>query len=348
MKKAIIAASAAIILAAGAALLSVSCKGPSVRSVPEIKSETVCDLDENLLMLDAPKSLGIIEGDGFVVAAGDNVVVYDFDGRQISSFNKKGRGRHEYQMLSYVRGDGDKIYVWDSGRTKFIAYSRDGEGLAEYKYGSAIKDFLPVGNRIYIYAAGRRADHVIDVFDMCSGAVVDSLVATGPEHRLLLSNEAAAPMSVYDGYLYFMSKDALDVYRWPLDGGDVENVGRIASGTFKVDKMGDDGIIGRDFMKAARYLFSNSYTLALSAGSRGFMALVNEGSAELDKQLKVVEDNLTMSLYRTDSRFRRTEESSAKRSVDVRTLCSSGGRIYFLRHSVDNDDDRYALEIIKD
>ena len=183
---------------------------------------------------------------------------------------------------------------------------------------------------------------------MGSGAVVDSLVATGPEHRLLLSNEAAAPMSVYDGYLYFMSKDALDVYRWPLDGGDVENVGRIASGTFKVDKMGDDGIIGSDFMKAARYLFSNSYTLALSAGSRGFMALVNEGSAELDKQLKVVEDNLTMSLYRTDSRFRRTEESSAKRSVDVRTLCSSGGRIYFLRHSVDNDDDRYALEIIKD
>ena len=332
-----------------AAMLSfVSCKGSSSQVVAEIKSEAVCVLDENLLLLDAPKSLSVVDGKGFMVAAGDNVVLYDFDGRQLSSFNKRGRGSYEYQLLSYVRGEGDKIYVWDSGRTSFIVYDRNGEGMAEYKYGSAIKDFLPHGDKLYIYTAGKRTSHIINVFDMKSCAVVDSLVVPTPEHCLLLSNEAAAPMSVYDGCLYFMSKDALDIYSWPLSGGEVSKVGTVASETFKVDKIGDAGIIGRDFMKAARYLFSNSYTLALSVGRKGFMVLANEGTAELDKSLKVTEDNLTMNLYRTDARLGHLKKSAEKRSVDVRTICSSEGEIYFLRHDVENENDRYTLEVIKD
>lgn len=349
MKKTIIAASAVCWAVLSAVALSfVSCKGSSSQVTVEIKSEAVCALDENLLLLDAPKSLSVVDGKGFMVAAGDNVVLYDFDGRQLSSFNKRGRGSYEYQLLSYVRGEGDKIYVWDSGRTSFIVYDRNGEGLAEYKYGSAIKDFLPHEGRLYIYTAGKRTGHVVDVFDMKSFAVVDSLVVPTPEHCLLLSNEAAAPMSVYDGCLYFMPKDALDIYRWPLSGGEVSKVGTIASETFKVDKIGDDGIIGRDFMKAARYLFSNSYTLALSVGRKGFMVLANEGTAELDKSLKVTEDNLTMNLYRTDAKLGHLKKFAEKRSADVRTICSSEGEIYFLRHDVEGENDRYALEVIKD
>ena len=349
MKKTIIAASAVCWAVLSAVALSfVSCKGSSSQVTAGIKSEAVCALDENLLLLDAPKSLSVVDGKGFMVAAGDNVVLYDFDGRQLSSFNKRGRGSYEYQLLSYVRGEGDKIYVWDSGRTSFIVYDRNGEGMAEYKYGSAIKDFLPHGDKLYIYTAGKRTSHIINVFDMKSCAVVDSLVVPTPEHCLLLSNEAAAPMSVYDGCLYFMSKDALDIYSWPLSGGEVSKVGTVASETFKVDKIGDAGIIGRDFMKAARYLFSNSYTLALSVGRKGFMVLANEGTAELDKSLKVTEDNLTMNLYRTDAKLGHLKKSAEKRSADVRTICSSDGKIYFLRHSVENENDRYTLEVIKD
>lgn len=330
------------------ALCLVSCRESTDQVLPEIKSEQVCVLDENIAILDAPKSLSVIDSKSFAIAAGESVVIYGFDGRQIKSFSKKGRGNYEYQNLSYVRGYGDRLYVWDSGRTKFIVYDKEGDGVAEYKYGSAIKDFVPYGNRLYIYTAGKRSDHIIDVFDMSDCAVVDSIVVTTPEHRLLLSNEATAPISVYDGYLYFMSKDALDVYRYPLDGGDVENLGRIASETFKVDRMDDDGIIGRDFMKAARYLFSNSYVLALSVGRRGFLALANEGEAELDKGMKVVNDNLKMTLYRVDAKLKHAEESSEKRSADIRTICSSDGAIYLLRHNVENENDRYTLEIIKD
>lgn len=314
MKKAIIAAFAVcwVVLSAFAVSL-VSCSGSSDQAGFDIKSEAVCVLDENLLLLDAPTSSGVVEGNGFMVAAGDDIILYGFDGQQLSLFSKKGRGRYEYQTLSYVRGEGDKIYVWDSGRTSFIVYDRNGDGMAEYKYGSAIKDFLPHEDKLYIYTAGKRADHIIDVFDMTSCSVVDSLVASTPEHRLLLSNEATAPMSVYDGYLCFMPKGALDIYRWPLSGGEVSKVGAVSSETFKVDKIGDNGIVGRDFMKAARYLFSNSYTLTLSAGRKGFMVLANEGTAELDKSLKVTEDNLTMNLYRIDDKLGHLKESAEER-----------------------------------
>lgn len=79
MKKAIIAAFAVcwVVLSAFAVSL-VSCSGSSDQAGFDIKSEAVCVLDENLLLLDAPTSLGVVEGNGFMVAAGDDIILYGF------------------------------------------------------------------------------------------------------------------------------------------------------------------------------------------------------------------------------------------------------------------------------
>ncbi len=320
-----------------------SCAENADKALQPMKSVDVCRLDENLCLLNAPKSLGVIDGDSFVIAAGDNVFVYGRDGQQKSFFNRKGRGQYEYQILAYVRGCEDKLFVWDSGSNKFIAYDRDGNGIKEYPYKSAIKDFLPFGDKLYIYSAGKRSDYTVDVLDLDSGIVVDSLLNTTAEHRLLLSNESAAPLCIYDKQLFFMPRDAMDIYKYSIEGGELEKVRSVESGTFRVESVPDNSIIASDFMKAARYLFSNSYTVAIGVGKRNYAVLTNEGKAALDNRMQVTDNELTTNYYSLDGRVK---EYSSERSFDTRLVSSYAGDIYFIDHSVVEEDDCYMLKVL--
>jgi hypothetical protein len=309
-----------------------------------LDSRAVCQLDENLTLLDAPRTLSIIDKDNFVITAGDNIIVYGFDGKQKSFFNRKGRGQFEYQMLSYVRGCDNRIYAWDAGSCKFIEYDESGNGVKEYLYKSAISDFLPYGDKLYIYNSGKRSKYVVDVFDLRLGIVADSLVNTTPSHRLLLTNESSKPMAIKDDALYFMPRDAMDIYKYSFDNKEVEKVRSVESKTFKVESVADDGIVGSDFMKAVKYLFSSSYTLALGVGRHNYTVLTSEGKAEVDNRLQVSNNELTANYYVIGNKVK---EFSSERNFDIRLAASFSGDIYFIDHSVEEDNDCYTLKVLK-
>ncbi len=326
-----------------ACLLVVSCRNDNEAFLPQLNNRVICQLEENLTLLDAPKTLSMIDEDNFVITAGDNIIVYGFDGKQKSFFSRKGRGQYEYQMLSYVRGFDNRIYAWDAGSCKFIEYDESGNGIKEYFYKSGIRDFLPYGDKLYIYNSGKRSKYVVDVFDLQRGIVIDSLVNTTPLHRLLLTSESSTPMAIKDNALYFMPRDAMDIYTYSFDNKKVEKVRSVESKTFKVESIADDGIVGSDFMKAMKYLFSSSYTLALGVGRHNYTVLTSEGKAEVDNRLQVSNNELTANYYVIGNKVK---EFSSERNFDIRLVASFSGDIYLIDHSVEEDNDCYTLKII--
>lgn len=327
----------------GLLLILTSCSSQVEYSVIEAPCEQICILNENIGMLGEPLSMAMVDEQHFVVSdMNSNVYLYDLTGNQISRIGNSGRASFEYAFPMNVRVYNSEIYVWSANTGKFISYGITGEPIAEYIYHSAIRDFLPYEEKIYIYTAGLRDSKVIDVYDKPTQKVDSSLTEAGNVHRLMLSWISVTPMMYKDNKLYYSSRDNMNIFTYCENN--VELDAAISSTTFKIDKLSNpDMPLASD--KAGDYMINNDMVVMISPADDGYYVFTREGEKNSNKEGDAAYENMRIVVYKV------TDKSDSRRVADYlyssfgsTTLFSNLGEdIYYLKHSVNDDEETYSL-----
>ncbi len=304
--------------------------------------EIVCILKDNISSIKEPLSFTIMPSGEFALADGDQVFLYSHDGEQVRRIGTRGKAMGEYNMPTNIKIHNDTVYVWSAMSLKFIAYTTSGELIAEYKYDSAIADFIPTDDVIYIYNSGRSSANIVDVYDKKQNQVIKSLTESSAEHRILLRSWVASPFFFKDGELYYMPRNELALYKYDYEEGKELLVDRFESTTFNIERETDHKAILTDRKKASKYLRENSCVIGIIPNANGkFSILTIEG------QTKVVDDNYDTSgriitFYDIDKRESVTRYYYDSIGTQVLFSCLNN-ELYFLKHSIENDDDVLKL-----
>ena len=304
--------------------------------------EVICTLNDNNSLIKEPESFSMLPSGGFVIADGDKVVLYSNDGEQIRQIGFSGRALGEYNMPTNVKTHNDTVYVWSAMSLKFISYTINGEPIAEYKYDSAISDFIPSEDIIIVYNSGRSGTHIIDIYDKEQQNVVTSLTEAESEHRILLRSWASCPYWFSGENLYYMPRNRLSLYKYNFAEREETQISSIESTTFNVERQSDYMSILTNRQKASKYLRDNSLVIGLIPnGGNKFLALTLEG------QTKVIDD-----VYDTSERVITIYDMNKGKVIARYTFESIGTQvlfsclnndIYFLKHSIENNDDVLML-----
>ena len=303
--------------------------------------DVLCQLKENMTLIGQVESFSMGEPYS-VVSTGEQIIIFDAEGNQRSVIDKQGRGPYEYVDASTVRHRDDRIYAWDSSTLKFIVYDMDGKGILECRYDSAISDFVPDGDKVYIYTAGRRDDFIIDILDLMSGDIVDSIVPSSKEHVVLSMQASLGPLDLDESILFFMPKDSLVLYRYSLSDRHLDRLFELSSPTFMVNPF--EGSIDDDFLKTVSYTFNNSFTAGLGVSDGKCIILTTEGTATVKANDSHLADNtLYSSCYSVI--IGRSDYTQVKYSDPFVGTCVSSfdGNLYVLDHEVIDDGDRYSI-----
>ena len=325
-------------------LLCTSCASHQEAGVVDAEYETICELKENIGLIGQPQVFDMADGESFVVTDWTNVYLYGIDGNQIKRIGTSGRGGFEYIRPSVVRTDGEFIWVWSSGTLAFIVYRKDGQPVEEYQYPSAIQDFEVSGNKIYIYTAGKRYGNVIDIYDTDTEEVVRTLTPTSKEHRFMLRKISASPMSMADGSLVYAAKDNMKLVKYDLKNDSLEEFEEIVSETFEIEPLTDTNMLFTNRNKAFEYYNENPMTILVSPDDEGYFVMTLEGKTRIEGD-DIVQDDRYFGLYSTarrgdDKRIRNYSYGS----IGTETLLDSyDNNIYFIRHSISENDDVYTL-----
>lgn len=321
--------------------ISVSCS-TSPKEVEQIETEALCNLQENIGKISQPMSFAMTSDGGFVLCDFNKIYLYSKDGKQIRQIGRPGRAKFEYNHPMDVAVYNDTIYVWSSYTATFIAYTLDGTPIAQYRYKSAITNFEPSEDAIYIYTGGRAYDNVIDVYSKTEKKVIKSLTKATDEHRLLLFNLTASPL-LYDGkQLYYSSMDALDVYTYGADNLEPELFSKIESETFRVED-GDMSLWQKqNRSKHQDYINSNSQVLNIFRDNGDLYVMTLEGVSRLVNDKYDAKDRF-FSVYKVSGRKNHVA-SYAYDSIDTALLFdSTSDGLYFIKHSIENGEDVYTL-----
>lgn len=316
------------------------CSDPN-KGIRDGVTDTLCVLEENL------ETIGLVEsfsmGDPFsVVSTGDKIIVFNKQGQQETVISKTGRGPFEYVTASIVRHYGDRIYVWCAYSLRFIVYNMNGEGIIECRYDSAISDFIPDGDNLYIYTAGRRVEHMIDVLNIASGEIVDSIGSPSKEHEVLLMQASSAPFALYKDNLYFMPKDSLVVYRYSLSNRQLERYQELITPSFSVKTF--NGSIEDDMLKAVAFTFENSFTVGLAINNERLEILTTEGSARINVHDTKIEDNeLFSSYYSVDIGSSKYNHVKYTEPIKETWVSSYNGSLFALNLEIIDDNDEYSI-----
>lgn len=338
-----IATSMFFLFASAVCLLSCQ-NGSSETEVTDLRYEEVCGIGQS--DFGYVNALALTGDKGFVLGSDKIVRRYDMDGAETGRFGDSGRAEGEYLMPMGVRVDGDKVYVWSAMSLTFLAYGEDGEFLYACPYDSAIKDFVPYGDRIFIYTAGMRESSLIDVYDITSKKVVESFGEPSQEHKCA-SMYSVCPMAVRDGFLYYMSRDRLEVFRYKLEGGSApEKVLGFESNTFKVPEVTDAGALRSDRERVDAFFNEASFVVALMPlGGDRFKVVTSEGVYRRDNG-KLVKDQRYYSVYEArGGKAGRVLSFHADVISDPAAVAVTDGNMYFIRKTMSDsgDDESYAL-----
>jgi len=308
-----------------------------------MNSVIICELQENLRHFSEPLSFSILDNGCFVICDGRNVILYSDGGKQLRMIGHRGKALYEYNNPSIVRTLKDTIYVWSSASLKFISFDLDGNPIQEYPYNSAVADFVLSDDNIIIYNAGRQSDKVIDIYDKVNRVVVDRLLDTSPEHRLLLHSWAVAPISNMGTSVVFSPKDKISLYQFDFRTEICSELFNFASDSFTVIRDVDYDEIINNRKKRSAYLRENSQVLSVFQDNQKYYLLCLEGSTE------IIEDK-----YDTSSRFFSVYCVGNKSplvghyyydSIGTQLLFSSSpSGLYFLKHNLTDSDESYILE----
>lgn len=280
----------------------------------------------------------------------DAVYLFNISGEQTGYIEKKGRGRGEYTDVKYVRLSGEKVYIWCTNLMKFVVYDLAGNFMHEYSYKSAISDFRPDGDKIYIYTAGLRAENVIDILDIAKGEIIGSVVPATVEHQMLTSAFIATPLLVQDGGLYFMTKDKLDVYYLAPKKDTETKVLTIPSETFQVSPAREN-LFQKSIREGLDYITKNSYTVALGESNGVFSVLTIEGREKVgelseDGRGRIIDGAKSyFCLYRVNKRG--VFSTAMMPRINTFGFCSVNGVFYGLKLSGEGTD-QYQLFMLQE
>ena len=325
-------------------LLMFSCTGKSSGTVTDAPSKTVCALQENIAPVGRPMSFAMNDDGSFVLTDLKSVYLYSAGGEQLKQIGRSGRARYEYLTPLSVKIQNDTVYVWSAGSLEFITYTTDGEPLAEYPYRSAIKDFLPVGDLIFIYTAGNAGENIVDIYDMKKGEVVQSLGKSTPEHRVLLHAAYPSPLCEKDGLVYFAAKDGLDIYCYDPATGESSQMAGPDSDSFLIEKLQENSSLEKNSAERGDYLWSNSQTLYLFTEDGELMLLTIGGKLKRNGEDIDYSDRL-YSLYNLSKGELAATYTNA--SIGASPLFSSNSDgLYFLKLSDDETQPHTLRKLI--
>ena len=328
-------------------LISCSSNSHGPIETTDAETEEICRLGENLALIKTPVSFSMVGEDRFVISDRNGVYLYGTDGNQISQIGRTGRAKSEYSMPSIARCFGDSVYIWCPMSLKFVTWSLDGQPGAEYRYPSAVSDFIPTDDELFIYTAGRREDNVIDIYDKSAGDVGKTLQKMTDRHRILLILRSSYPMCMVGDDLYFMPKDELTLMRYNMESEDLYEESSIISDTFIVDEDLSQDLMDCSMAEAFSEVHENSQTMFLSPSQKGFYVLAKEGVGKMSGGLdnyKTDYSDAAISLYEIRKKGNRHVASYRYDSIGTLSLFSNyGNNVYFIKSAVKDGNDIYTL-----
>ncbi|MCM1502602.1 MAG: 6-bladed beta-propeller [Bacteroidales bacterium] len=318
-----------------------SCAGEKEVQIKDVESETVCRIcgrdSEGLGRLN---SLAIIDSEYFALSTDYQVYVYSMLGHQVRKIGRSGNAKYEYNLPLYVRSDGEQIYVWSAMSMKFIAYTMDGEPVVEYGYDSAVKDFCPSGKHIIIYPAGVRGDHLIDIYDKSGEKPVKGIAEASKAHKVLSGWLSVAPVACNGNIVNFLPLDRLELLEYNIAEDRLGSIATIKSDTFRPEKVKGE----MEQKKALSYMHESPYALMMINRNGKKYILASEGRYE-DSPDGLRADGRFCSIYEVTGHGGKKIYSFPMSSFGYSHLLSAcDGYVYFIQHSIENNDDAYTLK----
>lgn len=311
--------------------------------ISELEHDHICTINQQDHPIGNLNSLFVLEDGKFLLCTDSEVLLYDAEGQLLHEIGRSGRASGEYSMPMAVRAYGDTIYVWSAMTLKFIAYHIDGTFIDEYPYASALNDFIAGEGELYISPVGKRGDNVIDIYSLKLKDVEKTLTKAAESHKQTRWF-SVCPMTLSDGSLYYMSRSGLDVYHHELSLSDEpEVVCAFESGSFKPLAEQDAVTLSGNGGKRSKYLDKASFTVQVMPFKDHFAVLTYEGEYYMDGKIRK-KDRRYYSLYEvSEKRARRLFSFPATDISDFALISTRGNEIYFIGHSIENDEDVYAL-----
>jgi len=315
--------------------------------VSELQYEAVCQIDQGERMMGQPIWLCMMDDSRFLLCTNSDVLLFGIDGKFIREIGRPGRAAGEYNMPMIVKAHGDTVYVWSAMDLKFVAFDSEGGFIDEYPYDSAMDDFLPMDGKIHIYPVGMRGSHLVDVYDMDTKSVVQSLTETSAAHRICHWMSTAPLSAGKDGKLCYMSRTELTVHQWDAANGDGESEEAISfsSPSFIVPSEEDAESMVGDSSKWAESNNKTSFVVAMEQLRDGrFIVLTSEGRYVSDGK-SLDDSGRFFSLYEVKSAGKaRCLQSFPAATIKMPSLTSfHDGDLFFIKHSAEGDDDSYSL-----
>lgn len=178
-------------------------------------------------------------------------------------------------------------------------YGMDGTFCAEFNYESAINDFRVDGDMLYIYTAGGRSDHIIDVMNLRTGDI-KGLCPASEAHKTSLSSVTGTALNVYDGHLLFAPKDKLEILTYSPKDTDTALEKALTSDSFKIQEVDNAQDISRSRKSLESFLNASSRTVYTFRKNKAFFLVALEGTSVRDENNKLSNDGRYYSFYRMD------------------------------------------------
>jgi hypothetical protein len=257
---------------------------------------TVARLFENKTLHGEIISVAFIDKDNFAVSTRkpSSVITYDASGQQTLVIANVGSGPYEFREPSIVRADNEHIYVWCSDQLKLIVYTHDGEPLDEFTgFKKAIRDFVPIGNKIAFYTTGGSVDTYIEIFDLDQKSVEYKGGDVTNEQLVLSLQACSGGLSNVGDKLLFMSPDRLEINVIDLNVAEALETIKLEDPDFKVRPVAGEAkeFINNEREKAFLYLFENSQVNGIYALGEKVLVKAEVGKWEVDFDDKFFDDS---------------------------------------------------------
>ena len=325
-------------------IISCSTKGDSVK-LSDPDTEFLCRLDQADIPIDKLYSMAITGDRRVIVSTLKEVLAYSFDGKYIGRIGNHGRAAGEYSMPMVVRTDEKHIYVWDAMNLKFIVYNIDGTFKSEYPYPSALRDFIPYGDKLAIYTAGNRQDNIIDIYSLEGKSVVDSFTPASPSQRAfrLISGY---PMSISGDELFYMPSCELKLYKHNLkDEGGEELAGDFISDSFFVPQIEDAKALSSNKKERSSFHDKTSSVRMVIPYNQRILIMTLEGSFYSQDDVQKT-DKRFYSFYLVDGgKLKCLACFPYDKLAASSLLCYSDGRLYFLKKEIDDKCGEESLQL---
>lgn len=302
--------------------------------ISDAPGKVICEL-HSLNDLGDLDSFSIVDDTCFAVVSGRSVVTLfnTTTGEEIRQIGHSGRAKNEYLAPTLARTCNGKIFVWSSSTLQFQEYSKTGEHLNTYKYESAIRDFFPTKDKLIIYTAGKRQEHLIDIYDLGTKELTKSLTTASKEHQMLAHSTSVSPMFIEDGILLYMPYDKQTLYKYFLEGSSgPELIADINCESFTVREI-DNNTKRRD------YLRNNPMNVLLMKKGNALYFLTKEVTVSNSG------NNRYYSLYKTD-----LSKGTCLAHYKIGSLSQPylfnvyKSTLYYIQHEVSDNNDRYYLK----